>query len=433
MAVRKARGGGKGWAIPSEGLRTQFRDEIIASNEPGVPVGLEEFETWVRGKAERELWFFSRWILDNTWLGEGRFHRDEACRFLTDYSKGRRKLLMLPMGHLKTTVASRSMPLHLMVQPQWTNIYEKGRLGRNYLILLANENEQKSRDNLRVTRENLESNWKIHWLWPQICWPNLKDASPWTDSALTIPRSVISAEPTLRSVGANTGFIGSYYDVIIADDIATLAASDSPAVMEKVKRWREASKTRLRDKIMGIYIGVGTHWASAEDVYTVWKKEKNVQVMLRAILEPDENGQMRPLWPEHYPMPVVEAMRADIDPVLWATGYMNQQSTGGYTTLRWDDVRQYKMMADAATGKTLLEFADNPLDELIDFRQTRRRETLGFKLGNPIDEMKLRREAPQGYDEAYVQHLKWKHPERIPADAQARSDLEIDEGFFGRK
>lgn len=405
-----------------------FRQEILESGEEAVPP-LEEFEEWVRRKSERELWFFSRWILGNDYLSLGTFHRKELCPFFTDYSISRSKLALVPMGHLKTTVSSRSIPLHVLIQPAQGNIYFPGKLGRNCRILIAQESEQKSKDNLSVSKENLEGNPLIHWLWPQVCWANVKEAPRWKDNEIEVPRTRVWAEPSIRAVGIKTGFVGSYYDMIIADDIAALEASQNPPLMERAKKWRRASRTRFYDKLMGIYIGVGTHWPSNEDVYTVWEKDKGVETMVRAVEELDESGNLVPLWPEKFTPEIIEQIRKDTNAQDWACWYMNQPVSGGYTSLSWGDLREYQMLFDSSTNRELLVFAESKLDEIIDHRQQRVMENLGFRLPGKVVHPQgamLRKKPPNGMDEQHFQHFAWKYGDKEEDAAKA------EERWFGK-
>src|ERR1039458_7761408 len=141
---------------PSPDEIAELRAEIEASGET---IGAD-FKQWLRKHAERELWFFSRWILGNTFLSLGDFHRKEVAPWLTDFSRSRSKLLMLPMGHLKSTLVSRSMPLHVLIQSAEHNIYFPGMSGREARIALANENETKSKENMAVlTHHALYNDW----------------------------------------------------------------------------------------------------------------------------------------------------------------------------------------------------------------------------------------------------------------------------------
>src|SRR5579859_7705351 len=156
---RPRKGAEKSHRKPDRRRVLHLMEEMRAAGE-AVPDGEneEEFRRWLKSSSEKELWFFSRWILGNDWLGLGSFHRTEACPFLTSYSESRFKLLMLPMGHMKTTIASRSMPLHMLVQPAATNIYFPWKNGADTCILIGNENEQKSKENLGVLKTQLEDN-----------------------------------------------------------------------------------------------------------------------------------------------------------------------------------------------------------------------------------------------------------------------------------
>lgn len=395
----------------------RLREEMIgAGTEEGIP-GLEKFPGWVRKRAEGELWFFARWILGNDHLGRGVFHRREVCPFLTDFSKSRSKLLMLPMGHLKTTVASRALPLHVMVQPARDNLYVPGLAGRDMRVLLANENEQKSKENLQYIGSHMTDNPWLVGLWPEVFWKRRKEAPRWTDAQIDVKRERIAAEASITAVGVKTGFIGRYFDIIAADDIAALEASQNPPLMERVKKWRRAARTRFYDKQRGIFFGIGTHWPSAEDVYSEWKKDPAVQVMIRSIVELDDAGRERPLWPEQFNLELIHQMRASTDPQEWACWYMNRPATRGYTALEWEQLREYRLDYDDG-GNAHLWFPDNALDERIIERSRRVARNLGFALGqNELPAGKPRRRMPRGMDAEFYEHMLAKYPERVNGDS----------------
>jgi len=384
-----------------------FANQMRAEGEQ-VPSGSEDtFKEWLQRKSEKELWFFSRWILGNDFLSLGKFHRTEVCPFLTDFSHARFKLLMLPFGHLKTTVASRSLPLHALVQHASTNIYFPGMNGCNTTIWLVNENGEKCKENLQVLSEHALTNDWLYWLWPHVFWAHRKEAKRWTDDYIEVKRNTIKAEPSVKALGIKGGFIGGYYDIIIADDIAALQASMDPPLMERCKKFRRASMTRFHDKKAGIHIGVGTHWG-ADDVYVEWKKDMRVETMIRSILEFDEDTKTeKVLWPEKYPPDVVEQMRKTNDAIEWALWYMNKPVASGYTALRWEDLREYQMSPD---GKELY-FHESEMDERIEFRYKTISKNLGFVLGSArYDPMnaKPRTKIPSNMDSDFVTHMRIK-------------------------
>jgi hypothetical protein len=389
------------------------------------PAGAEELRKWMRSQGEKDLWWFSRWILDNTYLSLGTFHRAVVCPYLTDYSSSRFKLLMLPMGCLKTTVASRSLPLHALIQPSGNNKYFSHMLGRNTRILLGNENEQKSMNNLGVCKTHLEQNPKLRWCWPECVWPDGKAPSGyrWKDTEIQIPRTSFAAEPSITAKGIKTGFIGDYYDIIVGDDLAALEASQNPPLMERAKKWRRAAKTRFYDKQRGIFIGAATHWGM-DDMCVEWQKDTDFSVMVRSIVERDERGNEVALWPEKYPLDEVEKMRKGMNPIEFTLWFMNKPIPTGFTALRWADVREYEsvVLGDAEHPYEALEFSEAPIDEVIMQRHERITSNLHFRLGTPLIDLnnqKLRKFVKYDGESDYrdqMEYLRVKYPDRMPKD-----------------
>lgn len=396
---------------PEPQLIEALANEMEAAGEHPSPGSEDNFKEWLQKHSERELWFFARWILGNDHLGLGTFHRTRVCPYLTDFSSGRFKLLMLPMGHLKTTVASRSLPLHAMIQPKAANIYVPGVLGSNMRVLLANESEAKSKENLSVSQRHAQENDWLPWLWPNAFWDDPEKQSPrWTDTQLEFKRhGVVWAEASIKAIGIKSAYIGGYYDIEVLDDIAALEASQNPPLMERAGKFRRASMTRFHDKRRGIHIGVGTHWGS-NDVYVDWKKDGRVTTMIHSVVEWDEQlKQEVPLWPEKFPLDIIDNMRKSMDPIEWALWYMNKPVPSGYTALNWQDLREYHFSAD---GKEIY-FEDSKMDERITQRYQSISRNLGFVLGSAkYDPMNARPRSGahiSGMDDNYLDHMRLKY------------------------
>ena len=384
---------------PSEKEREELCREMRKEGErPG-----KELRGWLRKKAEGELWFLARWILGLGFLGEGKFHRSEVCPFLTDYTQSRFKLLMLPMGHLKTSCASRALPLHMLVQPAEANIYRPGVAGREMRILLGNENERKCKENLGWIREQLESNVWLRWLWPEVVWGDpQKEARVWADDRLVVKRDGIFAEPSITAVGIKTGVIGRYYDAIVADDIAALEAAQNPGLMQRADRWRKSVRTRLVDKRYGIYIGCATHWAQ-NDVYVAWKQDPSVEVMVRSVVE-EHDGVETPLWPEHFPMEVIQELRKSTDGADWQLWYMNNPVSRSAASFRWGELRTFNF-----DGTTIRFWEEDSVDRIIEQRTQRTLKNLGFVLTRGMVGQ-LRTKAPRGMSNEYFEYMHEKYP-----------------------
>jgi hypothetical protein len=349
-------------------MQGQMRAEGLAP-----PEVVWEFREWLRDRAEESLFFFTKWLFyaePERRVQLGKVHVD-LCRFVTDYSLKRRKLLMLPMGHLKTSFCSQSMPLHILVQRPETNIYMPGRWGRDLRILLGNESEEKCKENLSVVRQHLESNVWIAWLWPHACWENPKTDSPcWQELKITVPREVKLPEASVTAIGAQSAIIGRHYEVELLDDIAGAKAGNSWEVMGKVKRFKRITRSRLHSQTWSIEIGLGTHQA-ADDVYVDWQNDISVETMIHSIVEEQPDGRMLPLWAENpdYSLANIEKMRRETDPILWALWYMNKPVASGFTAMDWLVLREFRWDTQPGWMSQTLEFDDSDVDETLRIRK----------------------------------------------------------------
>ena len=369
----------------------ELRGLLRADGYEGVPETDWDFRTWLRGEAERDLFFFAKWIFyqeGDRRAKLGAIHR-EVCRFITDYSTTRRKLLMMPMGHLKTSFCSQALPLHILIQRPEDNIYFLGKWGCDQRILLGNESEEKCKENLSVVRQHLESNVWLAWLWPHVCWENPKTDSPhWQELKITVPRHVVLPEASVTAIGAQSAIIGRHYEVELLDDIAGAKAGNSWEVMAKVKRFKRITRSRLHSQGESIEIGLGTHQA-ADDVYVDWQRDLSVETMIRAI---EEDG--KPLWPENadYSLEGIEKLRSETDPILWALWYMNRPVAAGFTAMDWLVLREFRWDTQPGWMSMTVQFDENEIDEHLRVRKvaTTASPLMRFAQGMPLERRKGR-------------------------------------------
>lgn len=352
---------------------SQLHEELQSTgiSTPDPSVELEPFRRWIREQAESSLFFFVRFILEQNaeWRRLfGKIHV-EMAEFLTDYSRSRRKLLMVPVGHLKTTFGSHGLPLHVIIQKPSSNLYFPGEWGCDQRICLGNENELKAKENLHVVAEHLKGNQLIRWLWPHVC-PTETKPSRWSDFQIQVPRHRYFAEPTVMAIGAETGFMGRHFSVIVTDDLAGIKAGQSAQLMDRAKRTQAALRSRLDNPARSIEIEIGTH-QSADDIYSLKKKDPTVEVMCRSIEERDAADVIHPIWPEKYPPEEVAELRKVTDPIVWALWYMNKPVPSGYTALNWEDLREFRFIS--IQGVEYVQFEDNPtIDRKIYARYERK-------------------------------------------------------------
>jgi hypothetical protein len=249
-------------------------------------------DEWRRA-AERSLYVFARTVLGYTFLSPT-LHKPMAAWL--EQVPPRRKLLLVPRGHGKSTLVCQALPLHLWIQPARTNRYRPGRPGTHERILLVGESVARVAENARVIRYHLERNQTLRTLWPHAVWarPPRKN---WTDTELILPRSVPFPEPSLRAVGIEAATTGAHPSVILKDDLTTERAANEPATMALAIRWHRDSRALLANPNEDLEWITATRWAASDlvadilDDPTVAVNEK-----WRSIVDPTTG---EPIWPEH--------------------------------------------------------------------------------------------------------------------------------------
>jgi hypothetical protein len=291
---------------------------------------------------EASLFMLAKFVLGMPDLTE-ELHRP-VCDWLQSVQTHRRKLLMLPVVHLKTSIGSHAFPLWALIQPASHNRLFHSALGADTRILLHGETTPKAIENLSVIRQHCESNHLLRYLWRDVFYADpRRDAvaggGVWTDDRITVRRRKILAEPSITAIGVGTALEQRHYDIIIVDDIACFEAAHSEIVMNRAKDRRKSLFSRLNDIARSIYVGIGTHWNS-QDVYVEWKKDPTFAVIVRSAIE---NGV--PIWPERHPLEELLHLQAEegMGKVMFSANYMNNPLNAAFSALDWQEVRTYEI------------------------------------------------------------------------------------------
>jgi hypothetical protein len=278
----------------------------------------EEMMRWRRG-FERSLFAFSRGILGNQYLTAG-FHRD-GCDFIQKVPPYR-KLFMWPREFGKSTFTAQTLPMHMLIQPKGANVYfptQSDLGGDDVRIVLACETLERGQDHLRVVRSKFEGNKRLRAFWPHRVWENARRQSrKWNDNEIIIPREREWADPSIRVIGVGGAITGAHPIALIKDDLISLAAANSVAVMQDAKRWHMVSRA-LINKPWALEITNGTHWAVG-DLYDDIKRDPTVECVVRSIVEGGES-----LWPEEFPAERIAQLQAEFGS-MFPLLYMNSTS-----------------------------------------------------------------------------------------------------------
>lgn len=202
---------------------------------------------------------------------------DDLERFLR--RPARKKALLLPRGHLKSSLVTMSYSiLKILKNP-------------NVRILIANQVWDMSRTFLREIKQQLETS-PLKYLFGEFV------SDKWNEDEIIVrQRTKPLASPTITTTGVDAEKTGSHYDVIILDDLTGLQNSQTPEQREKTKRFRR-SMINLLDP-GGELIEIGTRW-HLDDTFSLILDEgsterKYYDVMVKRIVE---DGKI--IFPRHF-------------------------------------------------------------------------------------------------------------------------------------
>lgn len=154
-------------------------------------------------------------------------------------------------------------------------------------ICIYSFNQTLARSFVNQVKTELESNWRLKWLFPEILWEDplkgtyiddegVRQRIPWTTETIRVKRQNRAKEDTLTASGLVTGQkTGGHYTILIYDDVVTLDSVTSPEMIERTTTAYQMSLNTganspgkpVRIRI----IGTRYHWA---DTYSEIIKSK---------------------------------------------------------------------------------------------------------------------------------------------------------------
>jgi hypothetical protein len=276
-------------------------------------------------KLERDLFAFNYTVMGGENILQPVPHQ-LFCNFLQSVPP-KRKLLLAPRGHLKTTLAG-GLALHFFVQPDQHNIYfpqQIGALGhsdgRSTRALLSSKSLPLSSDRLVRLKTLLETNKLFHGFWPQVFWEDpTKQAKTWNNEELLFQRKDIFVEPSLKCIGVGGTITGYHFNVHLHDDLIDIKDRASATTMKTAFDWFVASRALMDNIQESLEITTGTHWAN-NDLYTLIRENDHsvesqiFSALKQGTVDQDPRTQHTtlsqdalPLWPEVFPLSLLDQL-----------------------------------------------------------------------------------------------------------------------------
>ena len=314
-------------------------------------------------KLTHDLYEFNKQVLQvemgsNT-VPLNNFH-EELCDFIMKEDP-KKKLVLIPRGHLKSTLVTVGYSLLRIAQDP------------SVRILIANATYDMATSFLGQIKKHLKDNEVFKDYYGDLA------ASPdrWAENAISVGkrRAFGRKEATVTTYGIGGNLVSQHYDVIIMDDIVNRDYVSTAEQIQKTILFYKDALDLLEPN--GVLIIIGTRWADS-DLYgwimdksspeQVWK---NFDVMIKQAYHGnlDTGESLELLYPEKFTREILTTLKTEKGPYEFSSQYMNDpvpQESAKFK-LDWikrileDEFRQreinYFTMVDPAIGQ--LKSSDN--------------------------------------------------------------------------
>jgi hypothetical protein len=303
--------------------------------QAGAALSMGSYVKEFKDRAEQSLYVFAKGVLGLDRLTPS-LHKltGDWLQLTPPY----RKLMLLPRDHLKTSLASRSLPIHLLIQPKDNNIYIPGKDGAETRIMLSTKTATNAEHQLRWIEGRFEACDILRALWPHRVWDDSRKQSPkWSASEMIIPRKKDYPEASIETIGVGGKVTGRHYDVMIKDDLIDIEDANSEIVMRTAIEWHKASRALFDHPDKGLEFILGTRWAVYDLYQDIMDQDDTVEVQIRSVIE---DG--KPIFPEFFSMETIHRLKRELGPMFWLL-YMNSAANSELTDFAIDQIRYYRV------------------------------------------------------------------------------------------
>ena len=259
-----------------------------------------------------------------------------------------RKLILMPRGHLKSTIASVAYVLWRIYQDcdirfmvgtadkklSYSFVRElKTYLEDEELQELVWNNRPHIPGRLIPTMDSAASSRrrKVRNQYEELDFTEAEDKKVvWRSDAIQVLRKAIVKEPTVMASSVGTIMTGLHFDQCILDDIVTFRNSDTIDKCEKTLEWVRDIQSVLDpynpETKRGNKLAVtGTRYALPD--YYGWIQDRiealGYKTFIHNIYSNGKNAEDGYLWPERFNEDIIQTLRVELGPRRFASQYMN--------------------------------------------------------------------------------------------------------------
>lgn len=282
------------------------------------------------------FWEFNKEVLG--WPDVADIHED-LCHWVTD-NRGKKRLLLIPRGHLKSSIITIGYTLWQIAK------------NPEVRILISNATYAMATNFLSQIKDVLKKNEVFKELYGDLS----NDADNWRESQITVAKEGWRAkEPTVTVYGMGGSLTGQHYDVIILDDLVNSDNITTKDQLDKVIEFYKQSLSVLEPK--GELLVVGTRWHQSDLYGWILDPENNIlpsfAVYQRAAYT-GEWGEGKILFPQKFTWKYLTELKREQGPTLFSSQYMNDPVSDENATFKKEMFRYF--YSEEFVGKRLVYF-----------------------------------------------------------------------------
>lgn len=383
----------------------------------------------LREKGRKSLYFLSKAILGYADLTPD-LHLS-MCYFSQDPTV-RRRLMEVPRGHLKTTIATRSKPIWRLIQkpdpPRFWGPDEK--------IGLAMSGGDVARVQLTAIEQHFEANTLLQWLYPEVI-PEDFSKTLWNQDAMRVGGTK-STDPSIRVLGVDTKVTGLHFTGGIEDDLVDETIAESAVEIQRRINFHQYFYPLLVAPGRDWLDTTGNRWGKNDVNGWIRQNEGGCKIFFRQAVKEDGSS----LWPERFPPEHLAMLRATLGPYKYSCQYLNDPKDPEAAAFKTDWIRYYEIGVDPHGERVLILDSGEyvPFNELflymaVDPAQTPsdRSDRTGIVVTGldtkgriyVLEAIAVRKDPYEALIDVYNVYNKWK-PSQLGVEAVAFSRLLIN-------
>ena len=290
-----------------------------------------------RLKAEQDFYWFCVEIMGFPDLYPP-LHRDQLCRFLQEFIDPDQPKpvgnLEVARGHFKSTIASISWPLWLLMKDS------------NLRIYLCSAKVDSAVKMLKELKGHLLLNERLKSIAPDVFFADPKKESDlWHTDAVNVRRTRHNKVPSITAGGVDASVVSQHYHLHIHDDLVIKETARSDEMREKVREFRRESRS-LFERTYGNCktLNIGTRW-HFDDAHQELEDGVDGEgpyagaVMQLKLGCRDDDGQ--PLFPTVWSNEALEAERRLQGSFVFSAQFENNPMPSGEAYFKRSDIRWF--------------------------------------------------------------------------------------------